>query len=74
MKSKFNPDNLTHPEKNPEHYKWGLFYFNPDDTRVIVPKRAQWMGWTLNFANLWTYAILATFIGLALLIGFLTGQ
>jgi uncharacterized membrane protein len=47
MKSKFNPDNLTRAEKNPEHYKWGLFYFNPDDPRVILPKRAQWMGWVV---------------------------
>jgi len=70
MKSKFNPDNLTRVEKDPAHYKWGLFYFNPDDTRIIVPKRAQWMGWTLNFANLWSYVIIAGIIGLALLLGY----
>lgn len=70
MKSKFNPDNLTRTEKDPAHYKWGLFYFNADDPRVILPKRAKWMGWTLNFANLWSYVILVAIIGLALLLGY----
>ena len=70
MKSKFNPDNLNRIEKNPEHYKWGIFYFNPDDTRIIVPKTAQWMGWTLNFANLWSYVILGIFIVIAVLVGY----
>jgi uncharacterized membrane protein len=71
MKTKFNPDNLTRAEKNPEHYKWGLFYFNPNDTRIFVPKRAQWMGWTLNFANLWSYVILAGIVGFVILMGFI---
>jgi hypothetical protein len=26
-------------ENQPDHYKWGIFYYNPDDARVIVPKR-----------------------------------
>jgi uncharacterized membrane protein len=71
MKSRYNPDNFNRLEKNPEHYKWGLFYYNPYDTRIIVPKRNQGMGWTLNFANLWSYVILAAIAGLALLIGVL---
>jgi uncharacterized membrane protein len=74
MKSKFNPENFNRIEKNPEHYKWGIFYYNPDDSRIIVPKRSQWMGWTLNFANLWSYVILAGIAGMAILIGYLTEQ
>ena len=70
MKSKFKPDNFTRPETNPEHYKWGIFYFNPQDTRIILPKRNQWMGWTLNFANLWTYVIFGTFIIIAMIVAF----
>jgi uncharacterized membrane protein len=70
MKSKFNPGNFNRIEKNPENYKWGIFYFNPDDTRIILPKRNQWMGWTLNFANLWTYVILGTFLIIAILAGY----
>jgi len=70
MKTKFNPDNLTRMEKNPEHYKWGIFYFNPDDPRIILPKRNQWMGWTMNFANLWSYVILGTFAIIAMIIAY----
>jgi uncharacterized membrane protein len=71
MKTRYNPDDLRRPETNPDHYRWGIFYYNPDDTRIILPKRAQWMGWTLNFANLWSYVILAAIIGVAVLVGFL---
>jgi uncharacterized membrane protein len=71
MKSRYNPDKFNRMEVNPEHYKWGIFYFNPEDTRVILPKRNQWMGWTLNFANLWSYVILAAIIGVAIFIGYL---
>jgi len=35
---------------NPEHYRWGLFYVNPDDPDIWVPKRLG-LGWTLNFAH-----------------------
>ncbi|MFA4924110.1 MAG: DUF5808 domain-containing protein [Ignavibacteriaceae bacterium] len=30
---------------------WGIFYFNPDDPRIFVPKEVEWLGWTLNFAQ-----------------------
>jgi uncharacterized membrane protein len=49
---------------NPENYKWGIFYFNPDDPRVIVPKQIQWMGWTLNFARPVAWLIIIAFIAL----------
>jgi uncharacterized membrane protein len=35
---------------NAEHYRWGLFYMNPDDPAIWVPKRLG-LGWTLNFAH-----------------------
>lgn len=34
-----------------DYWVWGIFYFNPDDSRIIVPKRIEWLGWTLNFAQ-----------------------
>lgn len=37
-------------EKN-RFWKWGIFYYNPDDKRLFPPKRIPWMGWTVNFAN-----------------------
>lgn len=51
----------TNPER---HYKWGLFYYNPEDKRLIVPKRIKWMGWTFNFAH-----PLAAILFLLILIG-----
>jgi uncharacterized membrane protein len=32
-------------------WKWGIFYFNPADSRIFVPKRIESLGWTLNFAR-----------------------
>ena len=43
-------------------YKWGLFYANRDDSRIFVPKSNPWMGWTLNFANPYSYIVLAGII------------
>jgi len=31
-------------------WKWGIFYYNPDDPALMVEKRFG-IGWTLNFAN-----------------------
>lgn len=34
----------------PQNWKWGIFYFNSKDSRLIAPKRIKSLGWTLNFA------------------------
>jgi uncharacterized membrane protein len=47
---------------NPENYKWGIFYFNPKDKRVILPKMNAALGWTLNFGSPITYLIIAAFV------------
>jgi uncharacterized membrane protein len=44
--------------RDPDNYKWGIFYYNPEDPRIFLPKRIQWMGWTLNFANWRSYLVL----------------
>lgn len=31
-------------------WKWGMFYFNTKDSRIILPK-ADGLGWTLNFGH-----------------------
>ncbi len=33
------------------NWKWGVFYFNREDKRLLPPKRIPMMGWTVNFAN-----------------------
>jgi uncharacterized membrane protein len=39
------------PETESKYWLWGIFYFNPDDKRILVPKRIKWLGWTLNMSN-----------------------
>ena len=29
----------------------GIFYYNKEDKRIFPPKRIEWMGFTVNFAN-----------------------
>lgn len=43
---------------NPENWKWGTFYFNKNDSRLIVPKRIKLLGWTFNFAHPISYIII----------------
>ena len=45
-------------EMGDKHWKWGIFYVNPDDPAIIVPKRYG-IGYTLNFGNRWSWAALA---------------
>ena len=33
-----------------ECWKWGVFYYNPMDKRIFLPKRTG-LGFTLNFAH-----------------------
>ncbi len=44
MEQDFNKDNF-------ENWKYGVFYFNRNDHRLIVPKKIESLGRTLNFAN-----------------------
>ena len=37
--------------KDPNNWKWGFLYYNKEDQRLLPPKRIEWMGWTVNFAN-----------------------
>jgi len=48
-----NPDQETLEQwhKDPNNWKLGLFYYNPEDKRIFPPKRRAWMGFTVNFAN-----------------------
>jgi len=64
MKIKPNKENYDLMSKNLNNWK-GIFYFNRKDPRLIVPKIQPSMGWTLNFANPYTYI---TLIGIILII------
>jgi hypothetical protein len=59
MRSKFDDqDELDRMRLDPDNYKWGIFYFNPKDSRIILPKRNPYMGFTVNFANPLSYIII----------------
>ena len=52
---------MEEPEEKTSPYKLGIFYFDKDDKSLFVPKRFG-MGWTFNFANVWSYVILILLI------------
>ncbi len=37
--------------KDPNNWKLGFLYYNKEDQRLLPPKRIEWTGWTVNFAN-----------------------
>ncbi|MCS4238670.1 putative membrane protein [Myroides gitamensis] len=47
---------------DPSNWKWGMFYFNTKDQRLIVPKRIASMGITINFANPWSILFVVVLI------------
>jgi len=65
----FDDDPFDRMRNDPENYKWGIFYFNPKDPRILVPKRNRLMGWTLNFANPYSYLILIGIAAIAVFMG-----
>jgi uncharacterized membrane protein len=62
MKTNFDQFEHDRMINDPTNYKWGIFYYNRKDSRILVPKRIQSMGWTLNFANINTYLFIIGFI------------
>lgn len=49
-------------EQRPSDNRWsGIFYSDPDDPALFVPKRFG-IGYTLNFGNRWSWAVLALFL------------
>lgn len=69
MKIDFDKFDSDRNINDPTNYKWGIFYFNPDDQRIMVPKRSKSMGWTLNFARMYSYIILILIFVLAAVLG-----
>jgi len=68
MNRQFEEFEFDNMRKNPENYKWGIFYFNPKDRRIFLPKRNQWMGWTLNFANPYSYLIIIILLSMIFIV------
>jgi uncharacterized membrane protein len=51
MEIKPNKETFEKWSKDPNNWVWGMFYYNKEDQRLILPKRIAWMGLTINFAN-----------------------
>lgn len=68
MRRKFEDNEDERWRNDPENYRYGIFYFNPRDPRIILPKRINEMGWTLNFANPYSWLIIISIITFAILL------
>lgn len=62
MKTPFEKHERDRMIYDPVNYKWGIIYFNPRDSRAIVPKRKKHWAWTLNFANPYSWIIVLAVI------------
>lgn len=53
MNSENEPSEETKRQwhQDPSNWILGIFYYNKEDKRIFPPKRIQWIGWTINFAN-----------------------
>ena len=71
MKPKLDKENLDTMSKNPSNWK-GIFYFNRKDPRLIVPKQDPSLGWTLNFANTYTYLLAISVVLIIIFTKYLT--
>jgi uncharacterized membrane protein len=47
-------------------YFYESIYYSKNDTRLLVPKKMKWMGWTLNFAHPYAYATFGAIVGVPL--------
>lgn len=54
------------PVDDPSNYRLGIFYYNKNDIRTVVPKRSRSFGYTLNFAvwksYVFVFVIIATVV------------
>ena len=57
---------------NQKYYKFGIFYYNPSDTRLLIPKRSSSMhGYTLNSAKPISSLIIGLLLFLAIVLVYL---
>ena len=49
--TKPSKETLENWHRDPNNWKWGVFYYNTEDPRLMPPKRIPAMGYTVNFGN-----------------------
>lgn len=62
MKQRISAEQKDEWHEDPKNWFLGFMYFNRQDHRVLVSKKNPYMGWTINFANLYSYFILTMII------------
>ena len=67
IKSTDEQDSRFVSRDDDQYWKWGIFYFNREDPAFFVEKRFG-IGWTTNFANIWSWVFLIGIIAIAVLI------
>jgi hypothetical protein len=58
---------MQDPVDDIRNYRYGVYY-NPDDPRIIVPKRLRLLGFTFNFARRTSYVVLALILAFILIL------
>ncbi len=48
---------------NYELWKWGIFYYNPKDPKLIVSKRIG-LGWTFNFGHRVSFVVIGLILAI----------
>jgi len=66
MKEKFDHIHEEKERIDPQNYRLGIFYFNKNDSRVIIPKWQKSRGWTLNFATPAAYLFILAIVAIIL--------
>ncbi len=51
-------EQLENWHKDPNNWKWGCFYFNPEDKRLFIDKKNPNLGGGINFAHPKSYLFL----------------
>lgn len=54
--------------KDPNNWRLRFFYYNPKDKRLLPPKKIEWMGYTINFANPYSVLLLLPLVIIIVLI------
>lgn len=47
---------------DPKNWKWGMFYYNKEDKRLLVDKKNPNLGGTINFAHPKSYLFIVGII------------
>jgi len=57
-----DPNQYENWDKDPKNWKFGIFYYNENDDRIFVSKKNPFLGFTLNFGNIYSSLIVAAVI------------